>query len=278
MNRRIGGIVLAVVLAIIGTVVLMAYVNKAKDDAEEDVRQVEVLVVTRTISPGAPMAIIAASVEATEVPQRLVADDALTSLDGVDEELVAGIQLLPGEQLLVTRLVDPATLVRVDVPAGMQEITIALDPERAVGGALMPGQSVGIILSFDPFQSSAATITTMPADPTQTTVEPPSRTPNTTHLTLQQVLVTAVQLSAQDSDRRSETTQSAGENEAVTVTTVYEAPSNVLLVTLAVSGPQAEQITFAAEFGHIWLTRQNPATDTEGSRIITLDQVYVTVS
>mgnify|MGYP003353887431 FL=1 len=48
----------------------------------------------------------------------------------------------------------------------------------------------------------------------------------------------------------------------------------MLLVTLAVTTPQAEQITFAAEFGMIWLTRQNADTDTTGGTILTLEKVY----
>lgn len=283
MKRRIGGIILALVLAVVGTVALMAYVNKAKDDAVEDAKQAKVLVVKRTVPQGSSLAVVIGAVELTDVPQRLVADGALSDFDGVDSSLVAGIALLPGEQLLRSRLVDPETLARVEIPDGLQEITIALDPQRAIGGVLQPGERVGIILSFDPFRINAATSTetTVPVDPTATTVEQPTQTPNTTHLTLQQVLVTAVQISAQDSDRRTETTQGNGGDDGsgddATVTTLNEAPSNVLLVTLAVTTAQAEQITFAAEFGHIWLSRQTDDTNPTGGRIVTLDQVYVAV-
>lgn len=283
MKRRIGGIILALVLAVVGTVALMAYVNKAKDDAVEDAQQAKVLVVKQAVPQGSSLAVVIGAVELTDVPQRLVADGALSDFDGVDASLVAGIALLPGEQLLRSRLVDPATMARVEIPDGLQEITIALDPQRAIGGALQPGEEVGIILSFDPFRINAATSTetTVPSDPTETTVEQPTQTPNTTHLTLQKVLVTAVQISAQDSDRRTESTEGDGgddgSGEDASVTTVNEAPSNVLLVTLAVTTAQAEQITFAAEFGHIWLTRQTEDTDPTGGRIVTLDQVYVAV-
>ena len=46
---------------------------------------------------------------------------------------------------------------------------------------------------------------------------------------------------------------------------------------MAVNAPEVEQIVFAAEFGRIWLTGQNANTDDDGSRILTLDQVYVQV-
>ena len=55
---------------------------------------------------------------------------------------------------------------------------------------------------------------------------------------------------------------------------LFRSPASVLLVTLAVTTPQAEQITFAAEFSMIWLTRQNADTDTTGGTILTLEKVY----
>ena len=51
------------------------------------------------------------------MPERLAADGALDDLDGVDPELVVGVELQPGEQLLRSRLVEPDELVSVDVPA-----------------------------------------------------------------------------------------------------------------------------------------------------------------
>ena len=231
----------------------------------------QVLVVTDSIPVGANLDEIEASTELSDVPARLVVDDALTSLEGLNPVLVAGVTMQPGEQLLSSRLLDPSVLSRVEVPEGLQEITIGLAPERAVGGVLRPGEHVGILLSFDPFQNGSAAEEAAPGE----TVEP-RQSPNMTNLTLTQVLVTSVQFSVVDSQRREEATATT-DGESATVTTVNEAPSQVLLVTLAVTTSQAEQITFAAEFGHIWLTRQNDDTDPEGSRIITLDQVYITV-
>jgi pilus assembly protein CpaB len=258
-----------VVLAVIGTAALMAYVNNARDNAADESRQISVLVVTTAIPQGANLTIIRASTEATDVPERLVAPGALTSLDGLQPTLVAGTSLVRGEQLLQSRLVDPESLIRVDIPTGLQEITLSLAPERAVGGALRPGDTVGVILSFDPFRTTGSAS----ADPAATTTTLLSQT-STTHLTLQQVLVTSVQYSVQDSERRTETQSST---DTAPPATVNEAPSQVLLVTLAVNAAQAEQITFAAEFGYIWLTHQTTSTDPNGARIVTIDQAYVTV-
>jgi hypothetical protein len=47
-----------------------------------------------------------------------------------------------------------------------------------------------------------------------------------------------------------------------------------MLVTLALSSPQVEQVVFAAEFGHIWLTGENADADESGTRVVTLGEVY----
>lgn len=275
MKRKIFGIVAAVLLAALGTIALVAYVQHAKDDVVSAQVEVPVLIVTDEIAQGATIAEIRDSVKETQVPHDLLAEDALATLDDTDQTYVAAVALHPGEQLLASRLTDPMSLVRVDIPKGLQELTIKLDPERAAGAALKPGDTVGVVLSFDPFEINTST-----ENPTQTTVAggATAKTPNTTHLTLHKVLVSAVQLSRTDSERATELN---GENTTDTTlvkpATVDEAPSDTLLVTLAVTTPEVEQIVFAAEFGHIWLTIENAATDETGGRIVTLDQVYVTV-
>ena len=276
MKRQVVGIVLAVVLAVVGTVALVAYVRSAKDDAVAGEDPVQVYVVRDDIAKGTTVTDLTARVELADVPSRLVADDAVTNLESVDPTLVADTDLVPGEQLLTSRLVDPRTLVRAPVPDGLQEITIALSPERAIGGVVAPGDTVGILFSFLPFQTSGSdaldgsTTTSIDATPTQT--------PNMTHFTLHKVLVTAIQFSEQDTTRAA---QRAGQGEATTETTIdptiAEAPSQQILVTLAVSASQAEQLVFAAEFGFVWLTAEGSNANEDGTRILTLDGVYVTV-
>ena len=284
MKRRVIGIVVALVLAAVGTIALVAYVNKAKDNAVKDDEQVQLLVVTDTIRQGASLNEIRERVKLTEVPKRLAAPDALADLTTADPQLVAGVELRTGDQLLSTRLVDARSLVRVEVPSGLQEITISLSPERAVGADLQSGDTVGIIFSFQPFAVSATGVptlspdTTVPASPTAVTV--PTQTPNTTHLTLHKVLVTSVQFSKGDRENVSAiqgTASDAKPTDTTIAANVAQAPADQLLVTLAVSASEAEQLVFAAEFGSIWLTAEGPQASEDGTRILTLNQVYVSV-
>ena len=284
MKRRVLGIVLALILATVGTLALVAYVKSAKKDASKNEEQVKVYVVTKDIRLGATVSEIKQQITLTDVPKRLEVTGAVTDLTQLKDTLVAGVRLKAGEQLLSSRLVDPLTLVRVAVPNGLQEMTVALSPERAVGAALSPGDTVGIVISFDSgsISSTGPTTesTTTLAGGTDTTSSTTPRSLSTTHLTLQKILVTAVQLSQQDSQRASKINAAApsGAGPAETIAAnVNEAPSGQLLITLAVSGPQVEQIVFAAEFGHIWLTLEGANADEGGTRILTLDQAYVTV-
>ena len=277
MKRRIYGIIVALLLAALGTAALVAYVQHAKDDAVTEQSEVPVLIVTHEIAQGATLSDIRNNVEVQQVPRRLLADKALTTLDNEKDSYVAAVALHPGEQLLSSRLTDPQSLIRVDVPKGLQELTIKLDPERAAGAALKPGDTGGVVLSFDPFD-----VTTQGANPTESTVpgQPAGeQTPNTTHLTFHKVLVTAVQLSKADSERATQIADgsSTAADVAPKSATVNEAPSDTLLVTLALDTPAVEQVVFAAEFGHIWLTVEDAAASETGGRIVTLNQVYVTV-
>lgn len=270
MKRQIIGIVVAIVLAVLGTLALVSYVRSAKDDAVKNQQPVDVYVVSHDIGKGTAVSDMTNLVKLTSVPERLVAADAVRDLGELDQTLVAGIDLAPGDQLRSARLVDGRTLVRVVVPKGLQEITVALSPERAVGGALLAGDTVGVVFSFDPFDLASAG---SPAtDTTDTTALALPRTPNTTHLTLHKVLVTAVQFSAKDRSAIS------GEGTETTVgATVAQAPGDQLLVTLAVTAAEAEQVVFAAEFGDVWLTAEPDDATEDGTRILTLSGVYVTV-
>ena len=55
MNRRIVGIVLAVVLGVVGTIVLVRYVQSARDDAAEPEPTATVLVVSGDVPQGATL-------------------------------------------------------------------------------------------------------------------------------------------------------------------------------------------------------------------------------
>ena len=172
-SRLLAGLA-ALVLAIAGTLMLVNYVSNADRRAQESLDPVDVVVVDTPVPAGTKVEDLAAHVRVRSIPGAAKADGALTSLDGSSGQ-VTSVALEPGEQLLASRLVDPSqqtTPGAVEVPDGMQEVTVLLPPESVVGGTLRAGDLVGLYV-------------------TQT--DPASPQLASTQLVFDKVLVTAVQ-------------------------------------------------------------------------------------
>lgn len=263
MNRRkVLGVIGALVLAGVGTALLIAYVNNAEDRALEGEELVEVLTVTDTISAGTPSEEIEGSVTTELVPQKVRADDAVGALEDL-EGLVTEIELIEGEQLLRSRFIDPIAFQRetgrvTEIPPGLQEITLSLSPDRAGGATLLPGDTVGVFASFEPFDVSSE----VPVEIDDGIIIPPNgSTPNTTHLILHKVLVTNVQLVQLPEVEQREGIGDEDDQD------IRLAPRDNLLVTLAMDTFAAERTIFAAEFGFVWLSLE-PDTAVEEPSII----------
>lgn len=126
-TRLLGGIV-ALVLAIVGTLLLVSYVQGSEARAQQDLQPIDVLVVEKQIPEGSTLDEVKASVRLASLPAASVPNGALKSFDGLDGK-VTSAELVPGEPLLGVRLVDPTSLAApgsVPVPAGMQEISVQL--------------------------------------------------------------------------------------------------------------------------------------------------------
>lgn len=229
MTRKSWGVLLAVVLGVVGTLVLVAYVRDAKDRAVAGEKRVDVLVASENVNAGTAAEDLHSSTKNERVPAKVRADDAVTNLKSVSG-LVTATDLVPGEQLLRSRFTEPGQVAKgvgeVKLPVGFVEITLSLEPERAVGGLIRPGDKVAVFGSVDALSTTSAD--------NSTTSEP------ATSLLVHNVLVTNVQFE----DRPNEPSR----DETKTV-----APTVNLLVTLGVDDPTAEKILFFAEHGKVWL-------------------------
>lgn len=272
-KRRITGILAAMLLAIIGTVALVGYVQSAKDKAVASEALVDVYIVDKLVPKGAEPATIKSSVSLEHVPTRLKQSGALTDLDAVGAN-VAATDLQPGDQLLAARLIAKEQ-VSAEVSDKVQ-ISIVLAAERAVGGSLQKGDLVGVYLSFEPFaldeagQSSAITPTAADVtDATPTTVDAQKKTPNTSRLEFQHVLVTNLQTTNAPVNADAKDTKDTKVVEQVT--------GSQYVVTLALSPEQSERLVFASEFGHVWLSNDPASVSDDGTRLVTLGNVYTVV-
>lgn len=246
-TRLLGGIV-AFVLAIVGTLLLVSYVQASEARAQQDLQPVEVLVVQEQIPRGSDLEKIQSAVKLSSLPSASVPNGALKSLEGLNGK-VAAVDLLPGEPLLGARLSDRDSLSgpgSVPVPDGMQEISVQLEAQRVVGGRIAAGDTVGIVVLF----GKGALKDSPDAESAQQVFH--------------KVLVTSVQ--------RSTDKASTGGDPATQANT--ELPTGQLIVTFARNDADSAKIAFGAQFGSLWLTKE-PSTASEGDpAVVRKQEVY----
>jgi pilus assembly protein CpaB len=249
-RRRVLGVGAAVVLAGLGSAGVISWAESSKNHAEAQQAQTAVLIMDKRVPEGADAATILAASHVSTIQQKNLAEGALTSEDQVGTQ-VALADLEPGDQLVKARLGAETP----GAPADKVQLSAILSAERAVGGQLKVGDTVGVYLSFEPFDTNRP----------QSDTESPAKTPNTTHLEFEHVQVTAIQ-STQDP-------VSTDENQPIN-----QVASTNFIVTLALTPAQSERFVFAAEFGHIWLSSEPATVKDDGTGIITMGNVYSVVA
>ena len=242
MRRRLLAAAAALVLALLGAVVLVAYARGADQRAMAGLSTVQVLVVAQPIAVGTRAEDLAELVSTEQLPAAAAVPGRITDLADLTGQ-VATVDLQPGEQLLASRFAAPESLEApgtVAVPAGTEEVSVLLEPQRAVGGRLVAGDLVGVLLSLGD--------------------------PASTHAVLHRVLVTQVQGAPAPAG--------AAPADADTVAAGSVAPAASLMVTLALTAEQAEGVVFGAEHGTLWLSLEPDGADLDETEVITPDNVY----
>jgi pilus assembly protein CpaB len=150
MNKRVIAAVAAAVLALLGVLVLVTWAQRADDRAFEGAKMVDVVRLTKDVAVGTSAAELKKATEVARLPRSAVPDGAVTSLDEV-AGLATNASVLKGEVLLASRMARPGTKQEKPsrVPAGYQEVSIALDGERSVAGDIKPGDTVGVIVTTE---------------------------------------------------------------------------------------------------------------------------------
>ena len=254
MKSRLLAGAAAVVLAIVGAMLVVSYAQGADQRAVKDLEPVSVLVVKRAIPAGTPVEVMSASLSTEQLPAAAVTASSLKSLDDATGK-VAAVDLIPGEQLVAERLVEPENLKAqgsVEIPAGLQEVSFQLEPDRVVGGRLVPGDHVGVFVSMDNGGLADK------ADK------------ETTKLTVRKALVTAVQR-APEATPAAQPTPTASATADPRDTTL---PVGSLILTVAVSDVDAAKIVFAAEYAKMWLSKEPLGAKDSGPRVFERSEVY----
>jgi pilus assembly protein CpaB len=246
VRRRLLAAVAALLLLGVGTAVLVTWVNGAENRALAGVQTVRVLVADQVIPEGTPADQLADLVRVDVLPSKAALAGRVTDISALAGQL-ATVDLQPGEQLRSSRFARPDDLQApgtVAVPEGMQEVSVLLEPQRAVGGRLAAGDTVGIFVSM-----------------AQADGQPAS------HAVLHDVLVTQVQGAPTPIDPAA-----AGEPE--TASAGAPAPSSSLMITFAVTAAQAEAVVYGVEHASLWLSLEPEGADIRGTAPVTAETIY----
>ncbi|MET1153772.1 RcpC/CpaB family pilus assembly protein [Arthrobacter sp.] len=242
MKTRLLGGIAALLVAIIGTVLLVSYVQNADKRALAGTETETIYVVQKAIPAGAAAEEIASSVMKKSVPKVALAENNVTDLATLGSK-VAAVALVPGEQLLSTRMVEEKSFLgpsRVQVPAGLQELTLKLPIERVAGGKLTAGDTVGVFLSLD-----------------QATDDKSGSQSSKTQLSFHKVLVTAAQFSNGTAAQTGESAAASETSQVASTSATGKAQTDeTYLITIARNSADAERIVFAAEFGKVYLSKE----------------------
>ena len=223
--------VMAVLLAALGIGALVVYTNTAQERAFQGTETVEVLRVKEQVPAGTKASDIDDKIEQVKLPRAAVPADIVTDLGDLGAKVTTAT-LVPGEVLVGARFTGSAALKgsgTLEVPKGLQEVSIEISATRAVGGTLQPGDLVGVLASYEP-----------------------PRADYVSNFAVNKVLVLAVSGGVAPG----ETAVGAG----------------VLQLRLALESNDVQRVVNAAEFGKVYLSRQNNGAKT-GRAIITADDV-----
>jgi pilus assembly protein CpaB len=246
----------AVVLAIVGAMLVISYAQGADQRAVKNLEPVDVLMVKTAIPAGTPVESMAASLTTEQLPASAVTGSSLKSLDSSNGK-VAAVDLVPGEQLVSERLVAPEDVKvagSVKIPAGLQEVSFQLEPDRVVGGRLAPGDHVGVFVNLE----NGGLEGKLGAE--------------TTKLTVRKALVTAVQRAPEAAPTAAPTPSASADPGGNSQDTTL--PTGSLMLTVAVSDVDAAKIVFAAEYAKMWLSKEPTNAKDSGPRIVQRSEVY----
>lgn len=151
MDRRRILLIVAVVVALLGTALVFLYVRGADARAEARFDTTQVLTAVTKIEAGESIDDAAASGKLTLAP--VVQDDLLPNAQTSTEAIagkVATVPIFPGEQIVSSKFGESAegsSVLSPTIPKGMLAVSVNLTDPARVAGFVNPGTSVAIFLN-----------------------------------------------------------------------------------------------------------------------------------
>lgn len=244
MGRRTVLLIVAALIAAIGTSLVFFYVRGVDARAAEKFDAVQVLQAVEVIPAGQTLEAAQAEgkIQMGTVARAQVLEGATTSIADIGK-LVALTPVYPGEQIITAKFGEAGEQEVLTIPDGKMAISINLTDPSRVAGFVNPGAEVAIFVSADPGALGA--------------------TESTTRLLLPRVSVIGVGTTTVVSTT---TTDPAGAQ------TVEQLPRT--LMTLAVDQPDAEKIIFASRNGEVSFALLTDKSSVKNGPGITSDSVF----
>ena len=229
MGRRTVLLVVAALIAALGTSLVFLYVRGADSRASAAYDEVEVLMAVDVITPGETLeqAQQAGKIQMGTVLRKELIDGAVSATGDLDKK-VALSTIFPNEQIVSGKFGEPGEQKVLTIPDGKMAISVNLTDPARVAGFVQPGAEVAIFVSAEPEALDTASGAT-------------TKLPKFTRLLLPRVSVIGVGTTTVISTTK--TDEETGES------TTEQLPRT--LMTLAVDQDEAERIIYAAKNGEV---------------------------
>jgi pilus assembly protein CpaB len=145
MGRRTVLLIVAALIAALGTGMVFLYVRGADNRAEANQQPVQVLKAVAQINPGETMAAAQAAgkIQVGTVPRAQVLSGAVNSVAGLENK-VALSTIYPNEQIITAKFGSPGEQSNLTIPDGDVAISVSLSDTGRVAGFVNPGANVAI--------------------------------------------------------------------------------------------------------------------------------------
>lgn len=253
MKRRVLTVVLAVLLAVLGTGAVLVYVRHADARALAGQKAVTVLVAQHDIPTGTPAGTALSSgwLAKETLPAASVPSEAVRSLTPGLSTLVTSSEVPSGQLLLRPMLVTAAQVAAAGslaIPKGMVAVTIPLCLPAAVAGYVQPGSSVAVFDTYATKKLQVSQSCSTSGQSQSAQVKGGVRT----RMVLPQVRVLSI--GAAPAKGKASTTASGGSSAS--------SGSGAVLVTMAVSQANAERLILLTETGLPYMALLSPSSHT----------------
>ena len=251
MSRRIIAVLAALIIAVVGSVSVVAYARAADQRALAGQEAVRAYVAQQQVPAGttAGQAVQDGLIVQQLIARKGVPDDALTAVGGEYAQLVATSAIQPGEIVLANRFAARGVAQgALPVPNGLLAVSVSLDDPSHVGSFVNVGSKVAVFDTFNVQESDKAGLT-----PAGDHLQDNHAFTRATRLLLPSVEVLAVD------DSTTVTSKPENQDKPTGLAASAMQPTTTLL-TLAVTQDQAQRLVHGSRTGTLTFALLGPET------------------